>query len=148
MAILFGVLVIWPAALATKLILLLLGIPGVAIKRALGLSMKRGVYQVADGRPDTYWEAAIRNPVGGFDFLIDHPPPYTIEQRGDVKEPGDTHRKFQWRLRWSGVLVSVRFVWKYSSSRYGELYLGWKLLSEPPKLDFASSIRPWAKVGQ
>ena len=93
-------------------------------------------------------ERAIRNPVGGFDYLIPHPPLEQVETFGSVSEPTAEGPRLQARLRvaWE-PLASIRIVWRYSGTKYGELYLGWKLLSQPPLLDFALSLRPYATIG-
>ena len=107
-------------------------------------------FLIAPNRPYTIWEAAVRNPVGGLDHLIT--PPATYDQWGEVKEPTVTRKSFQWRIRFSGVLVSFRMLWRDSDTKYGEMYLGWKLGSVPGTLDFALSVPPlcrwYATVGQ
>lgn len=106
------------------------------------------LYVIAPGRPHTIWEAAIRNPVGGFRWLFAHPPADQVRTWGtENPEPTAQSRRFAWRFRLSGWMSSLRLVWRYSAGRYGELYVGWKLLSDPPPLDFGVSLRPWARVG-
>ena len=138
--------------------LVVAGIPIVWAKlKWADTKMRDGVYQIGVGQPFTYWEAAIRNPVGGFGWLIDHPPRDEVKTYGEVREP--SHIKFvngakipvphfQWRFRHHGLMCSIRLLWIYPRrNHYGELYLGWKLNSAPPELDFAMSPRPWATVG-
>ena len=56
--------------------------------------------------------------------------------------------KFQWRFRHYRFMCSIRLLWIYPGRKhYGELYIGWKLNSAPPELDFALSTRVWAEVG-
>lgn len=142
---LLAILLLPPVAVL-KIVLILVGLVIVWVKLRFGNDMRRGIYQIGNGRPYTYWEAAIRNPVGGFNYLIEHPETYA--SYGKVVEPGQTDDRFQWRFNHYKLLCSLRLVWKYSDTRYGELYLGWKLGSAPPELDFALSLRPWATVGQ
>jgi len=141
MKLLLGLALLLPVA-SIKIVLVILGLVLVPITNQV-----RGLYRKGIGRPDTYWERAIRNPVGGFGWLIKHPPTRKITTRGSVQEPGSTTKRVQARLRYSGLLVSVRLLWKYSEEHYGEMYLGWKLRSAPPELDFALSLRLWADVG-
>lgn len=142
---LLAILLLPPVA-AIKIILIPIGLVVVWVKMIyLQRDMEHGLYQIEKGRPFTYWEAAIRNPVGGFNFLIKHPDNY--DTYGKVYEPRLTTDRFQWRFNHYKLLCSLRLVWKYSGTRYGELYLGWKLGSAPPELDFALSLRPWATVG-
>ena len=137
-----SVLLLIPVAFA-KIGLVLVGLLIVPVT-----SDSRGLYRAGPGRPKTYWERAIRNPVGGFNYLISHPPAEEILTYGSVTEPTPEGPRFQWRFRqaWE-PLCSMRIVWRYSRKNYGELYLGWKLLSAPPELDFALSLRPWATIG-
>jgi len=140
---------------------LLLLVPGAALKAGLvllglvvvPLSFWRGkalpdLYRIGKGRPDTIWEAMIRNPVGGFGWLLIHPMPEQVDTYGQVLEPSNTDKYLQGRLRHAGPFCSIRLLWQYPGrKRYGELYLGWKLLSAPPEFDFALSARFWATVG-
>lgn len=131
---------LWPLIMAVKVALVLVGL--VAVRYT---DPDRGMWRRGFGRPDTWWERAIRNPVGGFDHMIRHPDSYN--QWGEVREAPFTLKRFQWRVRYSGLLVSVRLLWQYNHERYGELYVGWKLGSNTPLLDFAMSLRPWATSG-
>jgi len=134
-------IVLWIPVIVIKLVLVVLGLGIVPIS-----SKTSGLYRAGTGRPVTYWERAVRNPVGGFDYLLKHPD--TSKTYGYVlMEPHQMANSFVWRFKVAGVLSSVRMVWKYSKTRYGECYLGWKIDSAPPQLDFALSLRPWATVG-
>ena len=134
-------IVLWIPAIVLKVMLVLIGVFIVHLTPS-----NRGLYRAGPGRPTTYWERAIRNPVGGFDYLLPHPD--TSKTYGYVlMEPHKMANSFVWRFKVAGVLSSVRLVWKYSKTRYGECYLGWKIDSAPPRLDFALSLRPWATVG-
>ena len=126
------------------------------------------------GRPFTLNEMIFRNFGEGFKRLFDHPPFGSVSTIG-LAEPGPTYhdRRFAWRYRSAGLFASFRAVWVYwrepltlykpdsfffwrSESwsiveippKYGELYIGWKLLSEPPDLDFATSLRVFSTVGE
>lgn len=136
----FSVL-LWVPVVAIKVVLVVLGLIVVPVT-----SRTHGLYRAGPDRPKTYWERAVRNPVGGFDYLIDHPKGNT-RTYGALVEPHLTTERFQYRFKVAGVLSSIRIVWKYSKTRYGESYVGWKIDSAPPRLDFAMSLRPWAKVG-
>lgn len=79
--------------------------------------------------------------------MLKHPEKYV---EAGTTEPGPTYhdKSFAWRWRRAGLLSSFRMVWLYPKRKhYGELYIGWKIDSEPPDLDFASSPRLWAEVG-
>lgn len=138
---LLAILLLIPVA-AIKIVLVLLGVIVVPLTFQRGLP---SLYRIGVGRPHTMWEAIVRNPVGGFGWLITHPATYATY--GAVQEPHLTTARFQWRLRNYRWLSSLRLVWKYSDTRYGELYVGWKLGSAPPELDLALSVRLWATVG-
>ena len=103
------------------------------------------------GRPFTWTEMVLRNNSDGWKKMVEHPPIEEIIERGTT-EPGPTYHNghFRWRWRRWRWLSSFRMVWVYPGrKRYGEWYIGWKLNSEPPDLDFASGgIRFWARVGQ
>ncbi len=138
-----GVCLLFPLVVV-KIILTLLGL--IIVPVGMKTKVPR-LYRASEGRPWTFWEMAVRNPVGGLDYLLNHPADY-LTYGYEPLEPTLQDRRFAWRVRQSGVLVSFRCVWRYSAEKYGELYVGWKLGSEPPKLDFATSLRPWAEVGQ
>ena len=140
---LIGVVLWLPVALL-KVGLILAGL--IVVPLALLRGRLPSLYQAGPGRPVTFWELAIRNPVGGFDYLID--PPYDFEQWGEVLEATVTEKRLQVRVRFAGFLVSLRLLWRYNEDKYGELYVGWKLGSRRDALDFALSLRPWATVGQ
>lgn len=129
---------------AIKAILVIVGLIVVPVMFSRGLP---ALYRIGEGRPQTIWEAAIRNPVGGFGFLFEHPEG-EVYQIGEVLEATETTKTLQARCRTHKYFASVRFLWKYSETRYGELYIGWKLNSAPPEFDFALSARVWAKVGE
>ena len=140
LSVLIGLLLL-PIVAAVKVILVLAGLVLVPLTPS-----ESGLYRRGKSRPNTWWERAIRNPVGGFGFLIRHPT--SVHTYGwKLVEPHQSARRFLWRFKTSGVMCSIRLVWKYSATRYGECYLGWKLDSAPPELDFALSLRPWATVG-
>lgn len=139
---------LWIPVILVKIVLALLGLVLVPIT-----SSRSGMYRRGINRPNTYWERAIRNPVGGFGYLLKHPKEYG--QYG-VHDPDkwilrntDTRRSvFRWR--WSGWMVSYRRVWKHANNRYSEIYIGWKLGSAPDwaELDFAMQYRRKRRIGQ
>ena len=139
----------WVPVALVKLALIVVGLPAVYIKRRRSgpESMYDGLFRIEKKRPNTYWEAAIRNPVGGFGYLIDPPTEFATYGTHPI-EPTKQNSRFAWRFRHRKLLSSIRLVWRYSSKYYGELYLGWKLGSEPHQLDFGLSLRPFATVGQ
>ena len=140
-----AIILLIPAAMI-KAALVVIGWGAVWIKLQYNGNMRHGIYRIGQGRPHTYSEAAWRNPVGGLGWWIPHPKSYHMH--GFVLEPHLTRKRFQARFNHSGLLCSLRLVWKYSDARYGEFYLGWKLGSiiSPPELDFAMSLRLWAEV--
>jgi hypothetical protein len=135
-------LILLPLVAVIKVVLVLAGLVAVPFTSATS-----GLFRAGANRPHTYWERAIRNPVGGFDHLVPHPESFETEG-ADPIEPTKQHRRFAWRARHSGWLSSLRLVWRYNDTKYGELYIGWKLGSNPPLFDFALSLRPYATVGQ
>ncbi len=138
-----AIVLLLPVAVV-KIILIVVGLIAVPIT-----SPTSGLYRAGPGRPMTYWERAIRNPVGGFGWLIPHPPSTLTKTYGSVSEPTSESPRFQWRFKRSRFpLCSFRVVWRYSAAKYGECYVGWKLDSAPPELDFALSLRPYATIGQ
>jgi len=144
MKILLSIL-LWVPVAAIKIILVAAGVFIVPLR----IDSERGLpklYWIGAARPYTVWEAAFRNPVGGFGRLIDHPDgDYTTY--GSVEEPTATGPWFQKRFNIHGYYSSLRLVWRYSKTHYGELYIGWKLGSAPPEFDFALSPRFWATIG-
>ena len=137
--ILLSILLLLPVAVV-KVLLVILGLVLVPVTPA-----STGLYRAGSGRPNTYWERAIRNPVGGFGWLLRHPNSWKVF--GSVSEPTPDGPRFQWRFRIAGILCSLRLVWRYSREKYGEMYLGWKIDSAPPEFDFALSLRPRATIG-
>ena len=140
----------WVPVIILKVILILIGLPLLAIVFWLDKDIP-SLYRQGVGRPLTWWELAIRNPVGGFGFILlgRYPKrPYTIHQLGEVLEATEGSKRFQWRIRYKGILMSFRALWIYNASKYGEVYIGWKLGSSPDELDFALSFRPYAQIGQ
>ena len=137
---------LFPFIMTVKAFLVLVGFVVVPLSFWRGRALP-DLFQIGRNRPDTIWEAAIRNPVGGFGWIVPHPPEIEVRQWGEIEEPTAEGPWFQWRIRGCGWLSSIRFVWRYSDKRYGEFYLGWKLLSDPPELDFAMSPRLWATIG-
>ena len=157
-------IIAWLPVIVIKFVLIIMGL--IIVPFYMGVLKKNppGLWRHGMGRPYTVWEAAIRNPVGGFDHLIIHPMEYKVitnlaqhpingfdniemEAIPMIK----AGQKFAWRFRYAGILSSLRLVWLYPGkyvSHYGELYIGWKLGSNPPLLDFALSFRPWARVGK
>lgn len=103
----------------------------------------RGLYRVESGRPRTYHEALIRNPVAGFRLDLERT---GYVKYGSLAEPNLTDKRWQWRVIRIGLFASFRCVWKYSAERYGEMYLGWKVPAISSR--FAMSVRLWARVGQ
>lgn len=158
MKIVAAIILLIPVAII-KAILVVVGLPVVYIKMKREGDMLKGLYQIGKGRPFTYHEAAIRNPVGGFGWLFEHPPEDDVGTYGEVREPSDVKfvngakvkvPMFQSRFRIyeHDLMCSIRLLWIYPRRKhYGELYIGWKLLSAPPELDFALSPRIWATVG-
>jgi hypothetical protein len=152
---LISILLLAPVA-TYKIVLVVLGLIVVPLAfwkdRALP-----DIFRIGEGRPYTMWEAAIRNPVGGFGWLLPHPESHEIATYGEVREPSDILfmrgakikvPSFQMRFRHHFPLCSIRLLWIYPGRKhYGELYIGWKLNSAPPELDFALSPRLWAEVG-
>lgn len=142
-----AILIVWPIAIAAKLILVVLGLLVVPVSIFI---LKTDPPKPWNGPPvgniPQWKNLMIRNPVSGFGLIFRHPVTRTTTF-GEIREPHTTDSKFQFRLKHNGLFCSIRMLWKYSRTRYGELYVGWKLDSEPPLLDFALSLRPWATVG-
>ena len=149
--IIVGSCVLWIPVAILKIVLALIGLFVVPICLRLGepthlwqkgavpdwwLTMSQNRNVIAQRFP-RFWWWAIRNPVSGFGSLIS--PRGTYRQWGSITEPHQTDLKWQWRFRLSGLLSSFRCVWKYSKTRYGELYLGWKLGST--NWNFAMQLR-------
>ena len=131
-----------------KILLTLLGLLVVPIGFWTG-HMPR-LYRGTPGRPDTIWELAVRNPVDGLKRVIPHPETFSEAGNGllESRQMVDARRYGAWRWRRSGALASLRCIWIYPGAHhYGELYVGFKLGSEPPDLDFALSLRPRGTVG-
>ncbi len=144
-------IVLWLPVIAAKAVLALLGI--VIVPWGVWSGSVPWLYQADDNRPWTVWEMLVRNPVNNMKHLLSHPDEYTTRTNlGGVQMEAqpmiDNDMRFAWRWRRSNILSSIRLVWVYNETRYGELYLGWKLGSAPPALDFAiQPFRWWAKVG-
>jgi len=134
-------ILLWLPVIALKIVLVIAGLLLVRFTSA-----SSGLYRAGPNRPWTWKERAIRNPVGGFDYLISHPDDHSTFGT-ENPEPSSQGARFAWRFRIAGILSSIRLVWRYSKKNYGELYLGWKIGSAPPRLDFALSLRPWADIG-
>ncbi len=146
---------LWAPVSLAKAVLVVLGLPVVYF--GLKAGKVPSLWRKGHNRPNTWAELAIRNPVGGFGYLIDHPEAFI--EWGEILEPHKTDKRFQIRFRQAKLLSSVRFVVKYTNTKYGEVYWGWKLGSWQatknkykdetlPELDFAMSIRPFATVGK
>ena len=134
-------LILWVPVIILKVLLVILGLVLVPVL----MTLKKDLPKIYRGVPATMWNQTIRNPVGGFGWLLKHPP--SSKQFGLLSEPTPDGPHFQWRFRLAGVTSSLRLAWRYSRTRYGELYLGWKIDSAPPEFDFALSLRPWATIG-
>jgi len=146
MKMILAILLLVPVAVI-KVILILLGLVIVPFAFWRGKALP-DMYRIGINRPYTVWEAMIRNPVGGFGWLLEHPEPEQVRTYGEVLEPSNIIKPLQARFRHAGLFCSIRLLWQYPGYKhYGELYLGWKLLSAPPELDFALSARFWATVG-
>ena len=139
-------ILVWIAMIPIKAVLFVAGIVIVPSHFWFKTPLPK-LYQRTPGRPNTIWELMIRNPVDGLKRVIKHPDSFS--EKG-MTEPGPTYhdKSFAWRWRRHKWLSSIRLVWRYNSKKYGEFYLGWKLGSEPPDLDFAISLRPYATIGQ
>ena len=141
-------ILLWPPVIAVKLVLVVLGFIVVPVGMAVGRIPTLYRNDESRGRPYTLWEMVVRNPVDGFKYLLKHPKSW---KEAGLTEPGPTYhdKAFAWRWRRSGLLASIRLVWVFRKrKKYGELYLGWKIGSEPPDLDFATSLRPFSSIGQ
>lgn len=111
----------------------------------------------------------VRNPVGGMAYWFGQPPknprppdlyydfpdvaPPTFRQYGYI-EPNEsaTMPRLQARFRRYSWLCSMRAVVRWSGKRYSEVYVGWKLNGPEDReqrqhMDFALSVRPWARIG-
>jgi len=138
-----SVFLLWPPVIAAKVVLVLLGPIVVPIGMAFGRVPV--LYQADSNRPQTAWEMIVRNPVNGMKWWIT--PPEYYYTVGEIVEPHATTKRVQARWNVSRLLTSFRFLVKWNDKRYSELYIGWKLGSEPGALDFALSFRPFATVG-
>jgi len=134
-------LLIWPVTFVVVSIMWLQRVPHEAWPK---------FFRNDNHRPFTYHEMVFRNFAEGVKRIFRHPPEAEVKEAGRT-EPGPTYhpKHFAWRWRRYGMASSIRLVWVYPFRKYyGELYLGFKLNSEPPDLDFATSLRPFAKVGR
>lgn len=148
-------MVLWLPVVIVKLIYFLMGLIIVPLFMATGSKLP-DMWRVGKGRPYTIWEAAIRNPVGGFGYIFEPPIYWNTEGIHDpdrwlanvAEEHPDLRKKEKntiYRWRWTGWMISYRRVWLWNETHYGEIYFGWKLGSDPDQLDFATSFRPYVK---
>ena len=135
-------ILLWPPVMALKIFLALLGV--VIVPLGMWTDSVPKLYESDNNRPWTCWEMIVRNPVNNFKKLVAHP--YSYSGYG-TPDPDKLEKKFAWRFRHYGLLSSIRLVWLYNEKKYGEFYLGWKLGSAKPDLDFAMQLRVWADVG-
>jgi len=139
-------LLVYPPFIALKLVLILVGIPTVGIGLLFGWRIPK-LYLADWGRPFTFWEMVVRNPISGLKHYLQDPGSYT--QTGhDIPHDEIWKQPFYFRFRRHGwFLSSIRMVWTYGDDHYGELYFGFKLGSVAGELDFGLSIRPYNDNG-
>ena len=138
---------LWAPVIAVKVGLILLGLLIVPFYLKVLYRDPPNIWRFGVGRPLTVWEAAIRNPVGGFDYLITPPLGYQTYGTSPI-EPTLQSSRLAYRFRIKRLYSSLRLVVRYSNTKYGECYIGWKLGTTSGLLDFALSLRPYATVGQ
>jgi len=162
MKILIAILLLVPGAIV-KAVLAVLGFFVVSLTFHIDKVPK--MFRADANRPQTWWEMAVRNPANGTKFWVKHPNRGEVKTYGKVREANDTSVTtfvtfstteskvvpvpyLQARVRHWKHLISFRTQWIYPGRRrYGEIYIGWKLLSESPALGFALQFRWMAKVG-
>ena len=140
----FSACFFWPPVAALKIVLIIAGL--VIVPVGLLFNCLPDMYQVGKNRPRTFWELALRNPVGGFNFIWERPE--HVCQLGKIIEAPYTTKRIQFQAQAANQFSSLRCLWKYNEERYGEFWFGWKL--DSPKhegMDFSLQFRPWAKVG-
>ncbi len=98
-----------------------------------------------------WWWFVVRNPLNNMRFLFNDDESFEIEgwQENSMEAHDLLEAGLAYASRWSyrGAFAGYRRVWINSSSKYSEIWFGWKVGSIVPGMGFATQVRLKRKIG-